>query len=79
MLGVKIGRTYKAYPFSELEKAARPVKENISGQLIEVIFDRENNTARALDEQGMDINTVMAYWFAWVAFHPETEVFQAAD
>jgi len=79
VLGVKIGEIYKAYPFSELEKAAGPVKDNISSQLIEVIFDRENNTARALDEQGRAINTVMSYWFAWVAFHPDTEVFQASN
>ena len=79
VLGVKIDGIYKAYPFSELEKADRPVKDTISGQRIEVIFDRENNTASARDEQGMDINMVMAYWFAWVAFHPDTEVFHAPD
>jgi len=79
VLGVKIGGIYKAYPFSELEKTTGPVKDNISGQLIEVIFDSENNTARALDEQGRDINTVMSYWFAWVAFHPDTEVFRASN
>jgi hypothetical protein len=77
VLGVNIGGIYKAYPFSELEKTTRPVKEYVSGQLIEVIFDRENKTARVLDEQGRDINSVMAYWFAWYAFHPDTEVFQA--
>ena len=77
VLGVKIAGIYKAYPFSELAKATRPVKDTISGQHIEVIFDRENNTARAQDEQDRDISTVMSYWFAWVAFHPDTEVFQA--
>jgi hypothetical protein len=77
VLGVNIGGIYKAYPFSELEKTTHPVKEYVSGQLIEVIFDRENKTARVLDEQGRDINSVMAYWFAWYAFHPDTEVFQA--
>ena len=79
VLGVKIGGIYKAYPFSVLEKAARPVKDKLSGQRIEVIFDRKNNTARAQDEQDRDISTVMSYWFAWVAFHPDTEVFQAAN
>jgi len=76
VLGVNIGETYKAYPFSELEKVTSPVKDKISGELIEVIFDRENSSARALDEQGREIPTVMAYWFAWYAFHPDTKVFQ---
>jgi hypothetical protein len=77
VLGVNIGEIYKAYPFSELEKTTSPVKDKISGELIEVIFDRENSSARALDEQGREIPTVMAYWFAWYAFHPDTKVFQA--
>jgi hypothetical protein len=77
VLGVNIGETYKAYPFSELKKVTSPVKDKIAGQQIEVIFDRENSSARALDEQGREIPTVMAYWFAWYAFHPDTKVFQA--
>lgn len=77
VLGVNIGETYKAYPFSELAKTSSPVKDSISGQRIEVFFDRKNSSASARDEQGRLIPALMSYWFAWYAFHPDTEVFQA--
>ncbi len=32
-------------------------------------------SARVIDSSGRPIPSVTAYWFAWVAFHPETEVF----
>jgi len=77
VLGIKSGDTYKAYPFSELMKMPSPIKDEISGYTIEIIFDKENNSARAHDEQGKEIHTVMAYWFAWYTFHPHTKVFRA--
>jgi len=77
VLGVNIGESFKAYPFSELEKTTSPVIDSISGHRVEVFFDRENSSASARDEQGREMPTVMAYWFAWYAFHPDTEVFQA--
>jgi len=30
--------------------------------------------ARAIDRHGKEIPTVIVYWFAWYAFHPDTEV-----
>ncbi|MEA1888818.1 MAG: DUF3179 domain-containing protein [Pseudomonadota bacterium] len=76
VLGVNIGETYKAYPFSELAKTSSPVKDSISGQQIEVFFDRNNSSASARDEQGRQIPALMSYWFAWYAFHPDTEVYR---
>jgi hypothetical protein len=77
VLGVKIDETYKAYPFSELAKTPLPVRDTISGKHIEITFDRENRSAKARDDQGREMPTITAYWFAWYAFHPETTVFQA--
>jgi len=77
VLGIKSGDTYKAYPFSELMKIPSPIKDKISGYTIEIIFDKENNSVRAHDEQGKEIHTVIAYWFAWYTFHPHTKVFRA--
>ncbi len=77
VLGINIGNTYKAYPFSELAKTASSIKDKVSGQWVEIIYDRENNSASAKDEQGRFIPTIMSYWFAWYAFHPDTDVYQA--
>lgn len=32
-----------------------------------------NGTAEAFDASGEPLPGVMAFWFAWVAFHPDTE------
>lgn len=77
VLGIKSGDTYKAYPFSELMETPSPIKDGISGYIIEIIFDKESNSAWAHDGQGKEIHTVMAYWFAWYTFHPHTKVFRA--
>ncbi|MFW2437995.1 MAG: DUF3179 domain-containing (seleno)protein [Arenicellales bacterium] len=77
VLGVNIGGNFKAYPFSELKKTTSPVVDSNSGHRVEVLFDRVNSSASARDEQGREMPTVMAYWFAWYAFHPDTKVFQA--
>jgi len=77
VLGINIGKTFKAYPFSELAKTSGRIEEDISGQVITILFDRKNSSASARDEQGKEIPTVMSFWFAWYAFHPDTKIFLA--
>jgi hypothetical protein len=31
----------------------------------------------AMDADGRQIPAVTAFWFAWYAFHPDTEIFRA--
>lgn len=50
------------------------VHDRAAGRRIEVRFDAEYQTAAAFDETGKDPTTVIAYWFAWYGFHPETDI-----
>lgn len=75
VLGVNLGESYKAYPFSELEKTSGSVNDEISGQKIVITYDGENRSASARNEHGREIPTITSYWFAWYAFHPDTDVF----
>lgn len=78
VLGIEIGTTFKAYPFSELAKYDGSVLHDIvAGQKLEVQFDLLNRTGKILDENRKEIPTVISFWFAWVAFHPESEIFKA--
>ena len=43
-----------------------------------VEFDAAHRTGRVLDGGGREVPTVIAFWFAWFAFNPKTEVFYAA-
>ena len=75
IIGLKVGGIFKAYPFSELQKIKGLVHDQINGQQVHIRFNAEANSALAMDAAGKPLPSVMAFWFAWYAFHPETEVY----
>lgn len=75
VLGIEIDGAAKAYPFVELRKMPSPVADQVNGRRITVRFNAQSRSASVIDEQGKPIPTVMAFWFAWYAFHPDTQVF----
>lgn len=82
VLGVELGGKSKAYPFSVLARAVNPKGElvdTLAGQRLRVRYDPEHGTAEAFDANGRTLPGVMAFWFAWVAFHPDTEVLRAPE
>lgn len=77
VIGVEVGGTFKAYPFVELAKTrGGTVTDTVGGKQLTVRFDPEHRTGTVFDAQGKEIPSVIAYWFAWYAFHHDTEVFQ---
>ena len=78
VLGVEIDDTYKAYPFSELARLEVPVlHDTLAGQVLEIHFDSVNRTGKVLGKNRNEIPTVISFWFAWMAFHPESEIYKA--
>jgi hypothetical protein len=77
VLGVEVDGHFKAYPFAELKEAGRLVRDTIAGRNIVITYDPEHQTATAADIDGDWLITITAYWFAWYAFHPDTEVYRA--
>ncbi len=81
VLGVDVGGVRKAYPFSVLERAVRAggtaeLRDTVGGRTIYVRFDRQHRSAQAFDSERRPLPGVMAFWFAWVAFNPQTEVYR---
>lgn len=77
VLGVTVGDQAKAYPFSLLARAVNAqglLADTVAGRPLHIHFDAEHQSARVLDSDGTERPSVMAFWFAWVAFHPRTEV-----
>ncbi len=77
VLGVRINGSAKAYPFSVLERAVDPagdMLDTLGGARLRIRYDREHRTAEAFDSDGRLLSSITAFWFAWVAFHPATEV-----
>lgn len=77
VMGLEIDGRFKAYPFKELEKGTSRFDDDFAGEKFRVEFDAKNQTARAVKPDGSEIPTIMAFWFAWYAFHPETDIYTA--
>lgn len=76
VVGLEVNGKYKAYPFSELKKSGKiPIVDTFEGKTVRVHFDKKNTTAWITDAEGEKIPSIMAYWFAWYAFHPKTARF----
>ena len=74
VLGLEIDGQFKAYPFSELNKGPKVFIDEFRGQKFEVRYDKKNKTASIFGEDGDELPSLISYWFAWYAFHPDTEI-----
>lgn len=79
VVGVEINGVTKAYPFSELKDARPPISDQVGGWSITIRFNRQSRSASVFDAEGKPIPSVMGFWFAWYAFHPDTQVFKNPD
>lgn len=75
VIGLEIDGVTKAYPFRELKKVSSPVDDQVNGQRVTVRYNAASRSVSVVDEQGKPIPSVTAFWFAWYAFHPDTQVF----
>lgn len=77
VVGLSVDGAHKAYPFVELDASPRPLVDRVGKRTVRIEFDAANRTGRAIDEAGREMPTVIAFWFAWFAFHPDTQVHRA--
>lgn len=76
VVGLNLEGKTKAYPFAELSKSTARISDQLGDTDLEVEFDAVNRTGRILDKDGNEIPTTIAFWFAWYAFFPDTEVYE---
>jgi hypothetical protein len=80
VLGLGIDGVYKAYPFVELEKQGKPrFSDTINGNRFNFAWDSTNRSVTITDSSGQQVAGIQGFWFAWFAFHPDTEVYKAQD
>lgn len=77
VLGIEYNGISKAYPFSELERSPNSFSDSIGSEKVTIKYDSSSRTARIRDTGGKDLPSVVAYWFAWAAFYPKTEVYKS--
>lgn len=76
VLGIEINNKFKAYPFSELGKTTGSVTDLFAGKKLRIKFNAKNRSGTVFHE-GKEIQSTTLFWFAWIAFNPDTEVFSA--
>jgi hypothetical protein len=78
VLGIELDGQFKAYPFTELDRTGRvEINDSFAGHDLRILFDAANRSANVFDGSGQQLPGVTSFWFAWHAFHPESEVFRA--
>lgn len=73
--GIEVNEKFKAYKKIDLERISK-IEDTISGEKIIIEFDKNLKSARAYKESGDQIVIDTLFWFAWAAFHPETELYK---
>lgn len=80
VIGLSHNGSEKAWPFVELaQSGASPLVDSIGGTPVQVHFDSEHRTAQITTGDGEALPGIVGFWFAWYAFHPDTEVYTAPD
>jgi len=73
--GIEINGKHKAYPIPVLEKMDKTTfSDRFQEVTLKINFDPLAKEVEITTSEGEKINVSHLYWFAWYAFHPETEV-----
>jgi hypothetical protein len=72
VVGVELDGAALALPFEQLDQLQAPLEIPVGDSLVTVHWDRAASVARVFDSAGKELPATAAYWFAWVAFYPET-------
>lgn len=79
VLGLERDGNAKAWPFPELAKTDGTVKDSFAGEPVVIHYNRDKQTAIALDADGQPLPAIRAYWFAWYGFYPYTDLYEASQ
>lgn len=84
VVGVIVDGVSKAYPYPELAKASKtssagPIEDSVAGQTLKVHFDPDSGSVNVRNASGEPVPTVISYYFAWMAFYPDSRLFLAPD
>ena len=79
LLGIEVDGRFKGYPYSELSRTETPFVDRFNGEEIQLHYDAESSSAWATTLSGERLPALSSFWFAWMAFHPESEVYRAEE
>jgi len=74
VLGLEIDGTAVAYPVKKLQSKTGILTDKVGAKEIRIKINQNEEIVSVTDDTGQPIPHIFSYWFAWQAFHPETEV-----
>ncbi|MCK4928776.1 MAG: DUF3179 domain-containing protein [Methanosarcinales archaeon] len=74
IFGIEVNGTYKAYKEDDL-KELDVIEDTVNGVMVKVERDDAGIVAITNLDTGVEIVKERDFWFAWYAFHPETELY----
>ena len=75
VIGISINGKHKAYTLRKLKKNKAPLEDRLGGKKIIISYFPKSNSAIVTDSQGNMLPSTRLYWFAWYAFHTDTELY----
>jgi hypothetical protein len=76
VVGVKIGDMARAYPLAAVRDAPGQTLRDTLGDASLVLEAGDEPGTVSVLEAPPEAQVVHTFWFAWAAFHPDTEIFQ---
>lgn len=74
VFGIKVGGVYKAYKEEDL-KELKVIEDTVAGVKLRVERDDAGRVRITNQETGEEVVKERDFWFAWYAFHPDTELY----
>ena len=75
VLGISFRGIQKAYPVKNFDPYSRKIQDIIEGEVVNIQVNKTLTDAIITDMKGNIIPHIRTYWFAWYAFHPDTELY----
>lgn len=75
VIGIEVDGKFKAYRFDTL-KQKKTLTDMLDNKEIRLTLDNSEMILVNDLTDKTEINFINTYWFAWVAFHPETEIYK---
>lgn len=79
VIGLAEGNKARVWPFHELMKTDGRISDQFDGKPVTVVFNKDSQSARILNEDGELLPATTAFWFAWMTFYPHSGVYQVPD
>jgi hypothetical protein len=76
ILGIEVDNHAKAYRMAWLRSNPGLHHDKIGNKAIQIEISPEGEVVAVRDKEDHAIPAIYSYWFAWQAFHRETEVFK---